>query len=249
MSKQVLNEQTFSTANVQAFAKAETAGRMTYGGVIARSLFFLVLTVAFAVVGWNAAADVVVSSGLWFFLGYMLLIGISIAAASNPRLAIVAGILYAVLMGTWMGSISRIYEAYYDGIVGQAIIATLATFLGALFLYASRAVRVTSKFVRVVVVAMSGLLLMYVFGWFMSLFGIDLLFWTKPNTVGIVVSVLICLLAAACLMIDFAVIETGVEGGAPADIGWYAAFGLLTTLVWLYLEILRLLAILRRAQG
>lgn len=248
MSKQILNEQTFSTTDVRAFAKGESVRRMTYSGVIARSLFFLVLTVGFAVVGWNAAADVVVSSGLWFFLGYMLLVGISIAAASNPRLAVAAGVLYAVLMGMWMGSISRIYEAYYDGIVGQAIVASLATFLAALVLYASRAVRVTAKFVRVVVVAMVGLTLMYLFGWFMSLFGIDLLFWTEPNTVGIVVSLLICILAAASLMIDFAVIEGGVGSGAPADMGWLAAFGLLTTLVWLYLEVLRLLAMLRMAQ-
>ena len=73
------------------------------------------------------------------------------------------------------------------------------------------------------------------------LFGVDLLFWTHPSSVGIVVSVAICIVAALNLILDFAVIERGVESGAPAAMEWFAAFGLLTTLVWLYLEILYLL--------
>jgi uncharacterized YccA/Bax inhibitor family protein len=104
---------------------------------------------------------------------------------------------------------------------------------------------VTRRFVQVVMVAMVGLLFTYLIGWIMSLFGADLLFWTQPNTVGIAISVGICLLAAANLLIDFAVIEGGVESGAPAVMAWFGAFGLLTTLVWLYLELLRLLALLR----
>jgi hypothetical protein len=91
---------------------------MTYGGTAARAFFLVVVTIGFAMVGGRSAADVLTESGMWFFLGYLLLIGISIAAAANPKLAPVAGLIYAVLMGLWMGAISRIYEAYYDGIVG-----------------------------------------------------------------------------------------------------------------------------------
>ena len=88
---------------------------------------------------------------------------------------------------------------------------------------------------------------MYLAGWIFALFGVDLRFWTHPSSVGIVISIAICIVAALNLILDFAVIERGVESGAPAAMEWYAAFGLLTTLVWLYLEILYLLVRLRAA--
>jgi uncharacterized YccA/Bax inhibitor family protein len=249
MSAQILNDTSFSAEA----AREVTGGRpitatMTYGSVVVRTLFLLAITVISAGAGWRAAADQQPSSGMWFFLGYILLIAISIAAARNPRLAMVAGILYGVLMGFWMGSISHLYETYYDGIVGQALLASVATFLAALLLYASRAIRVTGRFVAIVFIGTAGIALMYLVGWILSLFGVDLLFWTQPNGVGIAISVGICLLAAANLLVDFAVIEAGVEGGAPRVMAWFGAFGLLTTLVWLYLEILRLLALLRGAR-
>lgn len=248
MSKQLLNERTFSPPAVAVFTGQRPVTRaMTYAGTAARALLFLVFTIGFAMVGWRAAADVVTSSGLWFFLGYILLIALSLAAASNPRLAVGAGLLYAVLMGLWMGAISRIYESYYDGVVGQALLASVATFLACLLLYMSRAVRVTGRFVRVVVIATLGVAIMYLAGWLFSLFGIDLRFWAHPSTTGIVISVAICIVAALNLILDFAVIETGVRSGAPSAMSWFAAFGLLTTLVWLYIEILYLLVRLRAA--
>jgi uncharacterized YccA/Bax inhibitor family protein len=152
-------------------------------------------------------------------------------------------------MGFWMGSISRIYDAYYDGIVLQAIMASLATFLGCLFLYSIRAVRVTGRFVRILVIGIVGVSLLYLAAFFFSIFGIDLYFWTNPTPVGIGVSVLICVLAAMSLIADFAVIEAGVKAQAPGEMQWYLAYGLLSSLVWLYIEILRLLALLRRASG
>jgi uncharacterized YccA/Bax inhibitor family protein len=249
MASQVLNERSFAPETVREVTRGrEAVGAMTYGSVIIRALFLLVLTVGFAAVGWRAAEGERPTSGMWFFLGYILLIAISIAAARNPRLAAVAGVLYAVLMGLWMGSISRLYETYYDGIVGQALLASVTTFLAALVLYSSRAVRVTGKFVKIVLVATAGIALMYLVGWIFSLFGIDLLFWTNPNGLGIAISAGICLLAAANLLIDFAVIEGGVRSGAAKVMAWYGAFGLLTTLVWLYLELLRFLALLRASQ-
>jgi len=249
MAAQVLNEQSFAPHTVQEVTRGrETAGAMTYGSVIVRALFLLVLTVGFAALGWRAAEGERPTSGMWFFLGYILLIAISLAAARNPRLAAVAGVLYAVLMGFWMGSISQLYETYYDGIVGQALLASVTTFLAALLLYSSRAIRVTGKFVKIVVVATAGIALMYLVGLVFSLFGIDLLFWTQPNGLGIAISALVCLLAAANLLVDFAVIEGGVRSGAPRVMAWFGAFGLLTTLVWLYLEILRFLALLRGSQ-
>lgn len=246
MSKQMLNEATFSTANVAKVTEGRAVARtMTYGGTIVKSLFFLVITIGFAMVGWRSAADVVASSGLWFFLGYMLLIALSLWAAANPRAAIAAGLVYSVLMGLWMGSISRIYEQYYDGIVGQALIASVAVFLACLLLYSIRAIRVTGRFVRFVLISLFGIAIVYSFAWFLSLFGIRLNFLYDGSTVGIAVGLFVVLIAAFTLILDFAVIERGVESGAPKDMEWYAAYGLLSTLVWLYLEVLYLLVRLR----
>jgi uncharacterized YccA/Bax inhibitor family protein len=217
---------------------------MTYGGVIVKSLFLLTLTIACAVVGWNLTEGAQPSSGFWFFLGYMLLIALTFAAAGNPRLAAPAGIVYALLMGTWMGAISRVYETYYEGIVGAAIGATLMVFLATLILYSTRAIRVTGRFVAVMSIALVGILFLYLAGWIFALFGVDLNFWSQPTTLGIGIQIVIAIVAALSLTLDFAVIEGGVKQSAPKEYEWYSAFGLQTTLVWLYLEILRLLALL-----
>ena len=249
MSQQVLNDRTFSPETVEKITLGRPAERsMGYGGTIVRSLFLIVITIGFAMVGWRAAAKVVASSGLWFFLGYILLIALTFVAVQNPRIAAVAGIVYAGLMGTWMGSISRIYETYYQGIVGQALLSTVCVFIACLLLYSLRAVRVTGKFVRVVLIATFGIALLYLFGWFFSLFGVRLNFLYHGSPTGIAISVAICIVAALNLIVDFAVVETGVNAGAPKAFEWYAAFGLQSTLVWLYIEILYLLARLRGAQ-
>ena len=98
----------------------------------------------------------------------------------------------------------------------------------------------------VVVAATLAIGLMYLTAWILSIFGVGLRFWTHPSSTGIVISVVICIVAALNLFIDFAVIDQGVNGGAPAYMGWYSAWGLLATVVWLYLEVLYLLARLRR---
>jgi uncharacterized YccA/Bax inhibitor family protein len=187
-----------------------------------------------------------VRSGFWFFLGYMGLLALTLAAAHNPAVAAAAGILYALLMGTWVGAISRVYDAYYDGIVGQALLATISVFIACLLLCSLRAVRVTGRFIKVVVGATLGIALLYLLGWLLSIFGIDLLFIEDPgNSTGIAISIFISLVAALNLFIDFDFIERGVKAGAPNAMEWYCAFGLLSTIVWLYVELLRLIARLR----
>lgn len=241
MSTQILNDDTFGLLGVPARASTR---QMSYGGVIVKSLFLLVLTVACAIAGWNLSEGAQPSSGMWFFLGYILLIALTFAAAGNPRIAAVAGIVYALLMGTWMGAISHVYEVYYEGIVGAAIGVTLMVFLATLLLYSTRVIRVTGRFVAVMSIALFGILLLYLAGWIFTLFGVDLNFWNEPTAIGIGIQIVIAIVAALSLTLDFAVIEGGVKQGAPKDYEWYSAFGLQTTLVWLYLEILRLLALL-----
>jgi uncharacterized YccA/Bax inhibitor family protein len=248
MSTQVLNQQTFAPANVQRALAGRPARRtMTVGGGAAKSFLLLLLVVGFAVFGWNFALQVVnTTSGVLFLVGYVVLIALTFAAVSTPRLAPALGVVYAGLMGTWMGAISRVYEQFYDGIVGQAIFATLCVFAACLVLYGARVVKVTRRFVAVVVGATVGIGLLYLVAWLLSLFGADLRFLAQPTPLGIGVSIVICLVAALNLILDFGVIEGGVAAGAPREMEWLAAFGLVSTLVWLYLEILRLLAIVAR---
>jgi uncharacterized YccA/Bax inhibitor family protein len=222
------------------------ARTMTAGGTVVKGLLLFVVTCGFAVLGWDQAAKVITTtSGPAWLLWYFLLIALTFLAIARPRLAPIGGLLYSVLMGFWIGGISRVYDAAYDGIVAQALLATLAVVLVCLVLYATGVVKVSRRFVLVVVTATIGIGLVYLTGWILSIIGVNLRFWTNPTPAGIVISVVICIVAALNLFIDFAVIDNGIQGGAPTFMEWYAAWGLLATVVWLYLEVLYLLARLR----
>lgn len=263
MSKAVLNEKTFTAPGYAAMPASADAGAppapttpaapfaptdgrsMTIGGTVQKAFLLLVLTTIFAVVGWRAAESVLTTSPFLIFGGFLLLIGLSFAAVKNPKLAAPLGFLYAVLMGTWMGAISRIYADVYEGIVTQAVAATLCVFLGCLILYGTRAVKVTAKFQAVVISATFGVLILYLGTWILSLFGVGSFLNDAGSPLAIGISIIICIIAALNLFLDFNFIEQGSTVGAPKAMEWLGAFGLLTTLVWLYLEILRLLALLQ----
>ena len=240
----MLNDKTFEASNV-AKVKASPAS-MTYGGVVAKTLVLLVLTVIAASFGWqNALKWFSPSSGLLFLGGFIVLMMLTFAAVANPGAAAAAGVVYALLMGGWMGAISRVYETYYEGIVGQAVFTSLCVFLACLLLYGTRVVKVTNKFAAMVIGATVGLVFLYFAAWIFSLFGVDFELWTSPTPLGIGLAIGIALVAALTLFLDFAVIERGVEAGAPKGFEWYCAYGLQSTLVWLYVEILRVIALLR----
>lgn len=246
MASQMLSESTFAPGSRAMETDAPTAAKMTLQGTIVKSLILLLVAVIFGAIGWIKAVDWFADPrALWWLIGYVVLIGLTIAAAANPKLALPAGLVYAILMGLWMGAISRVYEAVFDGIVAQALLASVCAFLACVVLYTSRAIRVTAKFTRAITIAMVGILLVYLIGWVLSLFGVNLLFINQPTVLGIVISAAICIVAALSLLLDFGFIEQGIKAGAPATMEWYAALGLLSTLIWLYAEILRLLALMR----
>jgi uncharacterized YccA/Bax inhibitor family protein len=250
MATQMLNEATFSDASIRAVTPGRSQARpMSYVGVVGKTLFLLVVTVLFAGLGWKYAAEwFSPTSGLLFFVGYIVLIALTLAAAGNPRLAAGAGLVYAVLMGGWIGAISRTYEAFYDGVVGQAVFTSLCVFLACLLLYGLRIVKVTNRFAGTVIGATFGLVVLYLAGWFFSLFGVQFRFFNSPTPLGIGVAVAIALVAALSLFLNFAVIEGGVRHKAPKEMEWYASYGLLSTLVWMYLEILRVVALVAARQ-
>jgi uncharacterized YccA/Bax inhibitor family protein len=248
VAQQMINERTFSTESIAELGGGPRAEhRMSVGGTVFKTLVLFVITCAFAAVGWERVGTVIkATSGPSWLLGYFILIALSFLAIANPRLAPLGGFVYALLMGLWIGAISRVYEVSYDGIVAQALLATMATVLVCLVLYVFRVVNVSRRFVLVVVAATFGIGLMYMTAWILSIFGVDLRFWTHPSSTGIIISIIICIVAALNLFIDFAVVDAGVHGGAPKFMEWYSAWGLLATVVWLYLEVLYLLARLRR---
>jgi uncharacterized YccA/Bax inhibitor family protein len=243
----MINENAFSPKTLAELGVRPGARTMSSAGTVAKSLVLFAVTAGFAVVGWDHAGHVVkATAGPTWLLWYLVLIALSFLAIARPRIAPIGGLVYAVVMGVWVGGISRVYEVTYDGVVAQALLATMTTVLVCLVLYAAGVVKVTRRFALTVMAATFGILLLYLLGWILSIIGVHMRFWTDPTPAGIAISVVICIVAALNLFIDFATIDAGIQNRAPTFMEWYTAWGLLATVVWLYLEVLLLIARLRR---
>jgi uncharacterized YccA/Bax inhibitor family protein len=223
---------------------------MTVNGAITATGVLLVLLVGAAALGWNAveipAVGQVQLPG-WIFLAWIGSLVLGIGTAFKPDFARVTGPLYAIVTGAWVGALSALYNAEYDGIVFQAVAGTVGVLAMMLFLYATRIVKVTDKLRMGVIMATGAIMLVYLFNIVLSLFGVDMPFIHDAGPVGILISLVIVGVAAMNLLLDFDFVERAVAAGAPKKVEWYAAFGLMVTLVWLYLEILRLLSKLNRS--
>lgn len=226
-------------------ATTRDTGRLTYDDVIIKTGGLLALLVVVAAATWNVAPD------LWPLGAVVgLVLGLVNAFKKNPSPLLIT--LYTVAQGVFLGGISLAFQNMtFDGqgvqpIVLQAVIATFATFGAALFLFKSGRVRVTPKFTRWLLIAMVGYLayslVNVVMMFFVSSDGFGPL---RSGPIGVIAGLFAVGLAAASLIMDFDAIKRGVEQGVPAKFAWSAAFGLIVTLVWLYLEILRILAILQ----
>lgn len=224
------------------------ADTMTVNGAVTATGVLLVLLVAAAVLGWNSVevSPVRVELPGWLFLAWLGTLGVGILTAFKPDLARITGPIYALVTGAWVGAISALYNAEFDGIVLQAVGGTVGVLAVMLFLYATRIVEVTDKLRMGVIMATGAIMLVYLFNIVLGLFGVDLPFIHDAGPMGIIVSLVIVGVAAMNLLLDFDFVERAVAAGAPRKVEWYAAFGLLVTLVWLYLEILRLLSKLNR---
>lgn len=211
-------------------------GRMTIDDVVIRT------GLMFAVLVPLAAVNFFLQNPLLTFGGAIagLVVGLVVAFKQSTSAPLI--LAYAGLQGLFVGGISGIYEDVYNGIVGQAVLGTLAVFAVSLFAYKSGRVRVTPKFQRIVLIALGGYLVF-------SLINIGLVLFAGYNLregfLGIVIGLFAITLAAAMLVLDFDFAEQGVKNGLPERYSWLAAFGLVVTLVWLYIEFLRLIAILR----
>lgn len=223
---------------------------MTAGGTMTAALVLFTLLLASAAVGWTASPGTEInpdgSMGYSFpmlaWVGLAIGLVAVIAMAFRPHLARFLAPVYAVAQGFFVGAISKAYESFYDGIVVQAAGATIATFFVMLVLYRTRIIKVTDRFRRTVIGATLGVLVLYGISFLMSLFGATPTFLNSPSLFGIGISVVICVIAALNLALDFDLIERGIAERMPKYMEWYAAFGVMVTMIWLYLEFLRLFA-------
>lgn len=227
-------------------ATTRDTGRLTYDDVIVKTGGLLALLVVVAAATWSWAP------GLWPLGAVVgLVLGLVNAFKKNPSPALI--VAYTAAQGVFLGGISLAFQNMTVDAVGnvqpivfQAVVGTLATFAAALLLFRSGKVRVTPKFTRWLLISMVGYLAFSLVNFGLSFFVDSAGFGPlREGPFGVVISLVAVGLAAASLIMDFDSIKRGVEQGVPAKFAWSAAFGLIVTLVWLYLEILRLLAILR----
>ncbi len=223
---------------------------MTVRGTASATGVLLVLLLITAVVGWTQATSGDTTNGVPSFPGLAIvgvIVGFAavIASSFRPHWARFLAPVYAIAEGFFLGVVSRRYEYFQDGIVLQAAGATLAVFAVMLFLHRSRILKVTNRMRRVVIGATAGLMVFYLVSFVINLIwskSVSFLSPTDGSMLGIGFSILAAGLAALNLSLDFDFIERGANNRLPKGMEWFAAMGLLVTIVWLYLELLRLLA-------
>ena len=225
-----------------------SANPMTANGAMSATLFLMVLLVAAATFGWSSVQTIGVGEAVAFPSWAMiaLIVGfVSVLVATfKPTTARFLAPVYALAEGAVVGAISKVFNIQYPGIVLQAVGATIGVFVVMLTLYRTGILRVTDKFRRIVIGATLGLAAFYLFSFIVGMFGSSLIP-TGSSGMSIGFSVLVAGLAAMNLALDFDFIDKAEAAGAPKHMEWFAALGIMVTLVWLYLEILRLLAKMR----
>lgn len=226
---------------------AAPANVMTANGAYQKTALLLMLAIVAASFGWTQVdvygGQIIAGSFLaWLIPIAIISLILALVTSFKPQIAPITGPIYALGEGLLVGMISHLYEAQYGGIVLQAVAGTVCVFAVMLFLYSSHIIKVTQRYAMVVIAATFGILLMYLVAFGLSLFGVNLSFLRSGSLLGIGISLLILVVAALNLPLDFNFIERGAQAGAPKYLEWYGAFGLMVSLIWIYLTILRLLA-------
>jgi len=213
---------------------------MTIGGTASATGMLLVVLVASGVWGWSVASP----TGALPAWSFFVLIGafvLALVTIFNPRIAVFTSPIYTAAQGVFLGSMSKAYEAQWGGIVLTAVLATVAVFIVMLVLFVTRTITVTNKLRSVIIGATLGIALFYLASIVLAFFGVQMPFVWEGGIGGILFSVFVVGIASLNLLLDFDSIERGVAMGAPKYMNWYGAFGLMITIIWLYMEILRLL--------
>lgn len=241
MANPVLSEKAFDYA-----ARNSSEETMTINGAINKAIILsLILTLSALVSVYFVLAknlELLYPAVMISSIGTIIL---AIIMIFKKEMAKTLSILYAILEGVAIGGISFIFNAVYDGIVAQAVFFTSADLLIMLLLYRFRIIRVNDKFRSVIFGATLCIAVVYLINFILHFFGMSVPFLNDSSPIGIGISVVIVSIASFNLLLDFDFIEQGANANMPKYFEWYSAFGLLVTLVWLYLEILRLLSKIR----
>ena len=226
---------------------AARQGVMTVRGTIMKFGFMLALLIAAAAFNWHLFQE-----GKPATMQTLMMVGIfgglilAIAIVFKPGWAKYIAPLYAILEGLFIGGISVILnEAFaekYPGLIMQAVGLTFGVAISVFFLYNFRIIRATQRFRSVIIAATMGIALFYLLTMILGWFGVNVSFMNDSSMLSIGISLFVVAIAALNLILDFDMIEQGADRGLPADMEWYGAFGLMVTIVWLYMEILRLLS-------
>ncbi len=218
-------------------------GQMTVAGTATKTLLLFALVVLTGSITWKmfgagspALMPVMIVGGIGAFV-------LALVASFKPDKAYIFGPLYALCEGLLLGSISAMYANEFEGIVSMALLLTIAVSAVVFLCYRVGILRASGTFVKVITYATLGVGVFYLLSLLLGLFGVNL----SPmrfGTIGLVIQIAIVGIAALNLVLDFNNVENGVADGVSAQYEWYFAFGLMVTIVWLYLEILRLLAII-----
>ncbi len=240
-----LQESTFLDLGTGTVVRNE-AGTMTLNGTVNKTGILLLLTVITAAYAWSQTitptGEVAPGATVYLWGGAIGGLVLALVTVFKKTWSPITAPLYAVVEGFFLGSISAIYNAQFQGIVMQAVMLTFGIMFALLFAYRSGLIKATENFKLGVVAATGGVALIYLATIGLGFFGIKIPFIHESGLIGIGFSMVVVVIASLNLVLDFDFIEKGVEVGAPKYMEWYGAFGLMITLVWLYLELLRLLS-------
>mgnify|MGYP001282086309 FL=1 len=239
-----LNENTFLDVSTGQLVSGATSGAMTLNGTVNKTGMMLLMLVATAAYTWSLYTPENPGAVMpWLLVGGIGGFIVALVTVFKKTWAPVTAPLYALLEGLFVGAVSAMFEASFPGIVMQAVMLTMGVLASLLLAYKSGLIKATENFKLGVVAATGGIALLYLVNIGMRLFGLDGIgFIHEASWMGIAFSGFVVVIAALNLVLDFDFIESGVDAGAPKYMEWYGAFGLVVTLVWLYLEILRLLS-------
>jgi len=234
-SNPALNDRVFQ-------ADYASTNTMTLGSTVAKTAVLLCIALCTAGFSWEAYKNESPYAGAMLVGGLIGGLVASVVTIFKPTAAPFSAPVYAACEGLFLGAISQMFETRFNGIVLQAALLTFGT-LGALLLaYSTRLIRATENFKLGVCAATGAIGLVYLLSFVLRMFGVQMPFLHDTGVIGIGISLFIVVIAALNLVLDFDFIENGCDRGAPKYMEWYAAFGLMVTLVWLYIEFLRLLA-------
>ncbi len=243
-----LSENKFKDTILQDIVSHDNA--MTVNGTLQKFGFLFLMVMATAFYAWKEVLGGGGNAQLFIYGGAFGGLGVAILLIFKKEWAPYLAPAYALLEGLFVGAISAYYHAAFaemaPNIIFNAVGLTFGTAIAMYLLYSFKIIKATEKFKSIIITATAGIAIFYLISIALGFFGISIPFLHEGSAIGIGFSLFVVALAALNLILDFDMIEKGAELGAPKYMEWYGAFGLLVTIVWLYLEILRLLSKLNK---